>query len=71
MLCTVCDKSEVPPRADNPHFPFCSQRCKAVDLGRWLVGDYAIPGPPVDLEDGFEAFPHDGHSERDHQEDDH
>lgn len=30
--------------------PFCSERCQAVDLGRWLNGDYAIPGPPLDLE---------------------
>ena len=24
------------------HFPFCSQRCKAVDLGKWLDGEYRI-----------------------------
>lgn len=29
-------------------FPFCSPACKLVDLGRWLDGDYRIPGPPVD-----------------------
>lgn len=29
---------------DNPWRPFCSERCKLVDLGRWLDGDYAIPG---------------------------
>ncbi len=26
-----------------PWVPFCSQRCKDVDLGRWLRGDYRIP----------------------------
>ena len=26
-----------------PWAPFCSQRCKDVDLGRWLKGDYRIP----------------------------
>ncbi|WP_061931426.1 DNA gyrase inhibitor YacG [Aureimonas sp. AU22] len=26
-------------------FPFCSPRCKAVDLNRWLSGAYVIPGP--------------------------
>ena len=31
--------------ASNPHFPFCSQRCKLVDLGRWLRGDYTIGEP--------------------------
>lgn len=25
-------------------FPFCSERCKAVDLNRWLSGSYVIPG---------------------------
>jgi endogenous inhibitor of DNA gyrase (YacG/DUF329 family) len=29
-------------------FPFCSPACKLVDLGRWLDGDYRIPGPPVE-----------------------
>jgi endogenous inhibitor of DNA gyrase (YacG/DUF329 family) len=26
------------------HFPFCSDRCKLIDLGRWFDGDYVIPG---------------------------
>ncbi len=24
-------------------FPFCSQRCRLLDLGAWLEGDYRIP----------------------------
>ena len=28
-------------------FPFCSERCRMVDLGRWLTGQYAIPGDPL------------------------
>ena len=33
-----------------PWAPFCSQRCKDVDLGQWLRGDYRIPAdrPPDD-----------------------
>ena len=41
--CPICGK---PPA---PRFkPFCSARCKTVDLGRWLEGRYAIRGdePP-------------------------
>lgn len=34
------------PRAGNPAFPFCSPRCKLVDLGRWLGEDYRVPGGP-------------------------
>ncbi len=33
------------------HRPFCSDRCRQVDLGRWLTEAYVIPGPPVDEED--------------------
>ena len=25
-------------------YPFCSSRCKTVDLNRWLSGSYVIPG---------------------------
>ncbi len=25
--------------------PFCSRRCADADLGRWLTGEYRIPGP--------------------------
>ncbi len=38
--------------AERASFPFCSPRCKAVDLNRWLSGSYVIPGP-----DGEAATP--------------
>jgi endogenous inhibitor of DNA gyrase (YacG/DUF329 family) len=47
MECPIC-QAPVRPRAENPVFPFCSQRCQLVDLSRWLDGDYRIPGEPVD-----------------------
>jgi endogenous inhibitor of DNA gyrase (YacG/DUF329 family) len=28
--------------------PFCSERCRMADLGRWLSGAYRVPGPPAD-----------------------
>lgn len=31
--------------------PFCSSRCKLIDLSKWLSGSYRIPGPPVDSMD--------------------
>ena len=34
--------------------PFCSRRCKDVDLGRWLSGSYRIAGGGTD-EDGGET----------------
>lgn len=37
----------------NPFRPFCSERCKLVDLGRWVNDEYRIPGkssPPNSTE---------------------
>lgn len=28
-----------------PNFPFCSQRCKLIDLGKWLNEEYVISEP--------------------------
>ena len=28
---------------DNPHRPFCSERCKLIDLGAWANEDYRLP----------------------------
>jgi uncharacterized protein len=48
MRCPTC-RSPVAkdPARPNKLFPFCSERCHLVDLGRWLGEDYRIPGPPV------------------------
>ncbi|EKD41382.1 MAG: hypothetical protein ACD_73C00740G0004, partial [uncultured bacterium] len=34
----------------NLYRPFCSERCKLIDLGQWASNAYHIPGEPVDLE---------------------
>ncbi len=36
---------------DDPFFPFCGQRCKMADLGRWMLEDYTISEPLTDEED--------------------
>ena len=42
--CPICAKTyEIQALADLPSFPFCSERCRLIDLGRWIDGDYAIP----------------------------
>ncbi len=41
--CPICGKP-VAPRDANPAFPFCSDRCKLVDLGKWLGEEYRVPG---------------------------
>lgn len=42
--CPTCGKATDPQGLERP---FCSPRCKLVDLGRWLKGHYVIPGEPV------------------------
>jgi uncharacterized protein len=41
------------PRSENTAFPFCSARCKMVDLGQWLDEQHRIPvaDSPSDDED--------------------
>lgn len=40
-------------------FPFCSERCKLIDLGAWLDTDYRIPSRPDEESEGppGEGFP--------------
>ena len=39
--CVVCNVA-IEVRSQNRFFPFCSSRCKQIDLGRWLNEEYAI-----------------------------
>jgi endogenous inhibitor of DNA gyrase (YacG/DUF329 family) len=40
--CALC-REPIELRPDNEHFPFCSERCRMQDLGKWLDEDYRIP----------------------------
>jgi uncharacterized protein len=42
--CPICKKPSERAR-ENPYAPFCSQRCKLVDLGNWLAEGYRIAEP--------------------------
>jgi endogenous inhibitor of DNA gyrase (YacG/DUF329 family) len=44
MTCPICKKKVA---KDNPDFPFCSERCRLLDLGNWATGKYVIPGAPT------------------------
>ena len=35
----------------NPWRPFCSERCKLIDLGGWLTGQNSIPGEDAEIPD--------------------
>ena len=45
--CSTCGKP-----VDDKFKPFCSARCRDVDLNRWLSGVYAIPATEETDEDG-------------------
>jgi len=40
--CPICKKKPPESEKNNKNSPFCSKRCKMVDLGKWLVEDYRI-----------------------------
>lgn len=44
--CPICGKPAI-----EASRPFCSERCRDVDLNRWLSNSYAIPGRPEADED--------------------
>ena len=46
MLCPICKKSV---NIDDPEMPFCSARCRLLDLGNWASEKYVISSPLTDL----------------------
>jgi uncharacterized protein len=47
--CPTCQR-DFPPE-QSPALPFCSERCRLIDLGRWLDEGY---GMPIEREDSAE-----------------
>jgi endogenous inhibitor of DNA gyrase (YacG/DUF329 family) len=45
MPCPICKK---PVALDNPDLPFCGDRCRIIDLGKWASGEYKITSPVLD-----------------------
>lgn len=40
--CPIC-QTEIHEEEPKPYRPFCSVRCKKIDLGNWLTGTYTLP----------------------------
>ena len=40
MKCPTCKKEAE--YTGNPYRPFCSERCKLIDLGKWAGGEYRM-----------------------------
>jgi endogenous inhibitor of DNA gyrase (YacG/DUF329 family) len=46
VRCPICDKvMQGQGPAEWPQFPFCSDRCRLIDLGRWLGEEYRVTVP--------------------------
>ena len=43
--CLICKKA-IEGRPRNAWSPFCGERCKLIDLGKWLGEEYRVPAAP-------------------------
>ncbi len=46
LTCPHCGKTVIW-NSKNPYRPFCSERCKLIDLGAWANEEHRIPGAPL------------------------
>lgn len=68
LRCPTCKKLVL--RSD-PEFPFCSERCRLIDLGKWASGGYVISTPITDPEEmGFQSDPRQTERSASRQDDD-
>ena len=51
LKCPICKKQV---KSTDPGFPFCSDRCRTIDLGKWASGGYVISSPVTDTEEGIQ-----------------
>lgn len=49
VRCPRCGRSS---QADNPSFPFCSKRCRLIDLGKWFNEEYRVEKDEREWEEG-------------------
>ena len=54
LRCPTCRKIVL---ASDPEFPFCSERCRVIDLGKWASGGYVISTPITDPETDVSSYP--------------
>jgi uncharacterized protein len=52
LRCPICRKLVL---RTEPEFPFCSERCRLIDLGKWASGGYVVSTPIRDPE-AFESI---------------
>ena len=52
MKCPICKKKVA---LGDPDFPFCSERCRIIDLGNWATDKYVISSPVQPSETGHDG----------------
>ena len=52
LRCPTCKN---PVKNKGPEFPFCSERCRLIDLGKWASGAYVISSPVTDASEAIEG----------------
>jgi endogenous inhibitor of DNA gyrase (YacG/DUF329 family) len=50
LRCPICKKVV---KNTDAEFPFCSERCRTIDLGKWASGAYVIPSPETEVEEAI------------------
>ncbi|MBI3645116.1 MAG: DNA gyrase inhibitor YacG [Acidobacteriales bacterium] len=50
LRCPICKKPVTRTDAD---FPFCGERCRGIDLGKWASGAYVISSPVPDADEAI------------------
>jgi endogenous inhibitor of DNA gyrase (YacG/DUF329 family) len=53
MKCPICKAPTI--WEGNPDRPFCSERCRIIDLGNWSAEDYRVEMPLQDVEENAEV----------------
>ncbi len=51
LRCPICRK---PVNSTDPDFPFCCDRCRIIDLGKWASGGHVVPSPAADTGQAIE-----------------
>lgn len=52
LRCPICKQAV---QSSDPDFPFCSERCRTIDLGKWASGQYVISSPLKYTADEFDV----------------
>jgi endogenous inhibitor of DNA gyrase (YacG/DUF329 family) len=67
VRCPMCGRRTT--WRENPHRPFCSERCRLADLQGWLTGRYVVAGDPdASAASSSETDPAEGPSASEFQE---